>query len=266
MENKLITVLMSIYNVKEDEIKLSIESILNQTYTNFEFIIIDDGVSENIIDIINSYDDKRIKIYKNNINIGLAQSLNKGIKLAKGEYIVRMDADDISHLDRISKQISFIEKHHQYAIVASKADIFDENGVYANTKISGEINKEDLAKGTPFVHPTMIINRKILNEIGGYPDYRRGQDYAMVMNLYSYGYKGYIIDEVLIDYRMDKDGYKKKKFKYRILEAKIRLKYFRKMKIRWYNYIYIIKPIIVGMMPKTILKKYHEIKLKNRGK
>ena len=108
----------------------------------------------------------------------------------------------------------------------------------------------------------MIINKNILKKIGGYPEYRRCQDYAMIMNMYAHGYKGYIINQVLLKYRMDKNGYKKKKFKYRIMEIKIRFKYFRKMKIDFLSYIYVLKPVLVGCVPKKILEKYHRIKLK----
>lgn len=258
-----ITVLMSVYNTPIEQFKDSIDSILNQTYKDFEFLIIDDGEKEECIRYLQECNDNRIKLIKNDRNMGLAKSLNKGLKLAKGKYIVRMDSDDIAYPDRIEKQFKFIEENPQYSIVSTMAELFDDNGIYGKIERSGEVTKNDLIKGTPFIHPTMIINRDVLNKIGGYPEYRRCQDYAMAMNMYANGYKGYIVDQILLKYRMDKDGYKKKKFKYRIMEMQIRFKYFKKMKVRFSSYIYIIKPIIVGFIPKGILESYHRIKLKN---
>ena len=257
---KKVTVLMSEYNTKKEELISSIESILNQTYKNFDVLIIDDFSNETSSDIINSFNDKRIKLVQNEKNLGLAQSLNKGINLIDTDYIIRMDTDDIAKRDRIEKQMKFVEEHPQYSIVSGNVNFFDEDGIYKTTKRHGEIKKEDLVKGTPFVHPTMIIKTADIKAIGGYPDYRRGQDYAMAMEMYANGYKGYIMEDVLLDYRMNTDGYKKKKFKYRLLEFKIRWRYFKKMKLKFYYYIYCFKPILVGMIPKKVLQIYQKSK------
>ena len=106
----------------------------------------------------------------------------------------------------------------------------------------------------------MIIKTEDIKSIGGYPIYRRVEDYAMAMEMYVHGYKGYIMKDVLIDYRMNADGYKKKKFKYRLVEVAVRFKYYRKLKVKWYCYIYVIKPILVGIIPKCFLQKYQKSK------
>ena len=105
-----VSVVMSVYN-GELFLKEAIDSILSQTYKKFEFIIIDDGSTDGSLNIINEYSDERIKILVNPKNEGLIFSLNKGIELALGTYIVRMDADDISLPQRIEEQVSFMEKH-----------------------------------------------------------------------------------------------------------------------------------------------------------
>lgn len=257
MENVKVTVLMSVYKESKEQLKDSIESILNQTYKDYEFLIINDGNNHELISLIKEYNDKRIRLINNEQNMGLEKCLNKGIKLAKGDYIVRMDADDISYVDRIEKQLEFIEQHPEYALVSGRAEIFNEDGIYAISKTSGEMKKENLLKGTPFIHPTMIINKKILLEIGGYPEYRRVEDYAMVLNLYSHGYKGYVMNDIVLKYRMDNNGYKKKKLKNRITSSKVRMKYYPKLKIKWYQYIYVLRPILAGLIPSFVMKKYH---------
>ena len=100
----LVSIIMSVYN-SEDYLKEAIDSILGQTYANLEFIIIDDASTDRSLDIVKSYNDKRILLIKNEVNIGLAASLNKGIEIARGKYIARMDSDDISLPERCEKQV-----------------------------------------------------------------------------------------------------------------------------------------------------------------
>lgn len=129
-ENIEVTVLMSMYNTPLEQLKLAIESILQQTYKDFEFLIINDAASKQCVELVKSYDDNRINLINNEVNLGLEKSLNKGLKLAKGNYIIRMDTDDIAYQNRIEKQIEFIKKHSEYSIVGSKAEYFNEKGVY----------------------------------------------------------------------------------------------------------------------------------------
>ena len=121
--------------------------------------------------------------------------------------------------------------------------------------------KEDLLYGTPFIHPTLIIKKDDILKIGGYPLYKRCEDYAMEMELYANGYKGYVMNEVLIKYRMDNAGYKKKKIRYRFIETKVKIKYFKKLRVPISKYIYAIKPIVAGLIPTEIMKKYQRKKL-----
>lgn len=256
-----VTVLMSMYNTPIEQLKEAVESILNQTFRDFEFLIIDDGANQECVDLVKLYNDSRINLVRNEQNMGLENSLNKGLKIAKGKYIVRMDTDDIAYPERIEKQINFIKKHREYSIVGAKADFFDENGIYGQNKKVGEIEKEDLLFGTPFMHPTLIMKKDDILKIGGYPLYKRCEDYAMEMELYANGYKGYVMSEVLIKYRMDNSGYKKKKMKDRYIEAKMKLKYFKKLGVPVYKYCYALKSIIAGIIPKEIMKKYQRKKL-----
>jgi glycosyltransferase involved in cell wall biosynthesis len=119
MKSKLspkVTVLMSVYN-GEEHLREAIDSILNQTYKNFEFLIIDDGSTDGSVNIIRSYLDPRIRLIKNKKNIGITRSLNKGLKLARGEYIARMDDDDIAFPERLEKQVRFLNEHVNVGLV-----------------------------------------------------------------------------------------------------------------------------------------------------
>lgn len=110
-----ISVIMPAYNA-EQYISEAIESILNQTYSNFEFIIIDDGSTDRTVEMVQSYSDPRIRFVQNEHNLGVAATLNRGLKLATGEYIARMDADDIALRERFGKQVSFLDMHPEIAV------------------------------------------------------------------------------------------------------------------------------------------------------
>ena len=120
--SKLISVLMPVYNTKEEFLRTAIESILNQTFSNFEFIIINDGSTNNAEDVILSYKDDRI-IYLKQENQGIVAALNNGWDRAKGEYIARMDSDDISFPERFEKQLKFLEENPEYSLVGSWAEV-----------------------------------------------------------------------------------------------------------------------------------------------
>ncbi len=110
-----ISVVMPVYNTKEEWLREAIESILNQSYKDFEFIIIDDGSDKSIEPIVNSYNDARIVLIRQE-NLGIAKSLNYGFKISKGEYIARMDSDDISLPERFEKQVNFLDKNPQISV------------------------------------------------------------------------------------------------------------------------------------------------------
>ncbi|MDD4353774.1 MAG: glycosyltransferase family A protein, partial [Candidatus Nanoarchaeia archaeon] len=129
MKNHRISVIMSAYNT-ERYIAEAIESILNQTFKDFEFIIIDDGSTDDSLKIIKRYvkKDRRIKLIHNKKNIGLTKSLNKGLKIAKGQYIARMDADDISLPQRFQIQYDFLEKNKDIFLIGTTAFLIDDKG------------------------------------------------------------------------------------------------------------------------------------------
>lgn len=124
--NTLVSIIMPVYN-GEKYLRSAIDSILSQTYTDFEFIIVNDGSIDKSEEIIKSYSDSRIRYIKNEKNIGLDTTLNNSFKIAKGEYIARMDCDDLSHPTRIEKQVRFLVSHIDYDMVGSQYVNIDQN-------------------------------------------------------------------------------------------------------------------------------------------
>src|SRR6266498_4162605 len=123
----LVTVLMSVYN-GERYLSEAIDSIINQTFADFEFVIINDGSTDSSREIINAYRDPRIRLVDNSQNIGLPKSLNLGLALARGEYVARQDADDISHPTRFEKQVEYLDDHGEVVVLGTRVWNMDESG------------------------------------------------------------------------------------------------------------------------------------------
>ena len=147
MQNDLVSVIMSNYNTPEEFLRASIESVLNQTYSNFEFIIVDDCSTDNSLEIIKSYQDERIVVLENKENLGITKSLNRGLEIAKGEYVARMDADDISFPKRFETQVEYLKNNPQVIVCGTGVELIgDWQGRHSNKLICREIPEKDLFK------------------------------------------------------------------------------------------------------------------------
>lgn len=175
-----ISVLMSVFNA-DQYLRMAIESILNQTFSDFEFIIINDGSTDNTANILASYNDPRIVTATNEVNIGLTKSLNKGLDLAQGEYIARMDADDISMPNRLGKQVAFMDTHPEIGVCGSWARAFgDRDGLHMLPDDNNSIKCRMLFQNS-LVHSSVIIRKSIIEKYNlAYDEqYSKAQDYAL---------------------------------------------------------------------------------------
>ena len=201
-----ISVLMPVYNC-ENYVSDAIESILNQTYTNYEFIIINDGSHDSTSEIINKYVkvDSRIKIINHSENKGLIYSLNEGIDVAKGEYIARMDADDISLADRFQKQIDYLDKNQDVGLLGGAGQNFGENNKI--NYLPKYVDIIELLKDVSFYHPSVMIRKSILDKynIKYNSNYYLVEDYELWTQLLKYT-KLRNLSDVLIKYRVHKDS------------------------------------------------------------
>ena len=193
---------MSVFN-HEEFLDESIQSILNQTFKDFEFIIINDASTDSTLEIIKKYQikDKRIQLIINKKNIGLTKSLNKGLKISKGKYIARQDADDVSLPKRLEKQYEFLEKNKQIILCGTDYINIDDKGqklpkrrvIYDWKKI-----KKILPKDNPFVHSSIMFRNKGLF----YREkFELAQDYDLYLNLLTKGMKMINLKRVLIKHR-----------------------------------------------------------------
>lgn len=210
LSNPLVTIVMSVYN-SEKYLAEAIESILNQTYTSFEFIIVNDGSTDNSFDIIEEFmkRDGRIVLI-NRENMGLPYSLNEGIFWAKGKYIARMDADDISLPTRLEDQVRFMEENN-LDICGTNIQLFNENNTY---KIL-DYPKNDISVKfilmfmSSFAHPSVIMKKNIFQKVK-YQNFVTSQDYRLWCDIAINDYKMGNINKVLLKYRYHSNQISKK--------------------------------------------------------
>ncbi|MEH7419509.1 glycosyltransferase, partial [Neobacillus drentensis] len=198
-----ISVIMSVYNTPEIYLKEAIDSILCQTFSDFEFIIIDDFSTMDIRNIIFGYNDHRIVYLKNNENKGLAWSLNRGIRISKGRYIARMDADDISLPHRFEKQVIYMENTNTDVLSTHVRFLGSLEGETKGSWDSDRIKANLIFENKPIIHPTVMIRKDFLirNKLEYNEDFKKAQDYELwsrVVNIGSFK----LLNDVLLLYRI----------------------------------------------------------------
>lgn len=211
LKKELISVIMSNYNTPEEYLRDAIESVLNQTYSTFEFIIVDDCSSDNSLEIIKSYDDPRIYVIENEINMGITKSLNRALNVAKGEYVARMDADDICLPERFQKQVDYLKKHPDTIVCGTWVELFGDGASVYHEKYSCKVlpEREELQINLLFgnhmniIHPTAMFNHKLLkeNNITYNENYIFAQDFRMWVECAKKGELANV-PEVLFRYRI----------------------------------------------------------------
>lgn len=245
----------------------SIQSIISQTLQDWEFVICDDGSSDGSFEKIQEYakKDDRIVAIKNPQNAGLAQTLNNCLNIAKGQYIARMDDDDYSYPDRFEKEVTFLDMHTEYDFVSGGRNMVDENGIWGKNDDTGERTKLDIFRGITFVHPTVMVRKEAYDRVGGYSTYKgigREEDTDLWCRMYIAGSKGFVMPDIMLDYFESRNSMARRKYKYRITEAKIKVKYRKALGVPAYYLPLAIKPLIVGLLPNAVIKSYHKTKFK----
>lgn len=264
----VVSVIMGVYNqCNQVELLQAVNSILAQTFKDFEFIIYDDGSVEKSAEYIRNliYLDRRIRVIRNEENMGLAFSLNQCIGEARGKYLARMDADDISLPDRLKREVDFLERHAEYAWVGSNAGVFDNETIWGTLVMAKEPNQYNFLPFSPFIHPTVMFRRELFAGGGGYEvaqETLRCEDYELFLRLYQQGLRGYNLQEELLLYRQSASSYKKRTWLTRWNEAKIRARYFQGMDIpKWMQLMYMSRPLATGLLPYPVVAYYKKKRL-----
>jgi glycosyltransferase involved in cell wall biosynthesis len=186
MKNPKVNVLMSVYN-GEKYLREAIDSILGQTFKGFEFLIINDGSTDKTGKILESYNDPRIKIINNEENIGLTKSLNIGLRIAKGEFIARQDADDISMPERLEKEVEFLNQNRSAGLVGTDYFMINEKGevVHIVKCLNGSRELQaKLLEGNQFGHGSVMLRRECIDKVGTYrEEFKFAQDYDFCLRI-----------------------------------------------------------------------------------
>lgn len=265
MLEPLVSIIMGAYNA-ETTLENCINSILNQTYKNWEFIICNDCSLDQTKEIISDYTkkDNRIMAINSREHLLLAASLNKCLEHARGKYIARMDADDESLPERIEKQVKFLESHPEIDVVGCNRVIFDENGDRGIRKSIEYPTKDVLLKGSPFAHPTIMMKASVYKALGGYTVSQRtmrAEDIDLWIRFYNNNYVGYNLQEVLYRYRESVHDLKKRTLKAAIQTSRVYYYGYKILDIPWYKRGWRIKPIIAALIPNKLMEKYFNRKL-----
>lgn len=264
MEPK-VSLIMGIYNC-EHTLPAAIESVLMQSYTNWELVLCDDGSNDNTFKVAKTYKEKypdKIILLKNPHNMRLAASLNNCLKVATGIYIARMDADDVNLPNRIEVQVSYLKVHPEVDCVGSGMIIFDDTGDHGFRVKPEYPTKDILLKETPFSHPTIMMKKSVFDELGGYTvskDTQRAEDLDLWIRFMAAGYKGYVIQDALYRYRESLQDYSKRSVKAAWGTTKIYLKGYKVLGFPIYKYIWATKPVVSALLPNLMMQRYHKSK------
>lgn len=273
-QEKKISIIMGIYNC-EPTLKEAIESILAQTYTNWEFIICDDGSTDESFAIAEEYNvlypDKFV-LLKNERNMGLNYTLNHCLSVVTGEYVARMDGDDISVPYRFEKQVHFLNANPQYAIVSSPMILFDETGDWGQTSVIEKPEIKDFVYHTPFFcHAACMVRKEAYMDVEGYTvDTRllRFEDCNLWYKMYGKGYRGYNLAEPLYKMRDDRFAFSRRKFSVRMQGVYVKYTGFKLVNMpRKYYFSLVIelaKCLIIGLCPPSIYSFLHKRKQERR--
>ena len=262
----IISVVMPVFNA-EGFVARAIESILNQTLKDFEFIIIDDSSTDNSVRVMKSFHDPRIKLICNEKNVGVGASLNIGIKKARGKYIARMDADDVSYRNRLVEQIKFLERNRDVSVLGSCASLFDENGeIWGSIVPLAKPKLKDWLWSAQVIHASVLMKKEDVKSVGGYDsEANRFEDYDLWLRIIKNGYVINTLQKELYGIHWDSSHFGRKAAKDRILESKCKLMRFRDLRVPIYKYFMILKPILPIFVPKSVYFSMHAYSLKKRS-
>lgn len=272
----VISVIMGVYN-GERFLAEAVESILSQSYGDFEFIICNDCSTDASAEMLRAYAaaDSRIVLLENERNMGLAATLNRCLAVAKGEFIARMDCDDRALPERFTSQVQWMQQHPETDVLGTGAEYMDDNSlVYGRTSWDTVrvFTTADVVRGSCVMHPTVMMRAETLRRVDGYTVNQltsRAEDYDLWCKIMSDGGTIAVLPQILFRYREDQSNIVRRKYKYRIQEARLKCRWIRQIG-RAADLFYAVKPLLVGLLPLGLYKKLHRKRIvgttgKNRG-
>lgn len=265
--NPTISIISGIYNCA-DTLPEAIESILAQSVTDWEWILCDDASGDNTYEIAKEYADRypgKFVLLRNGKNMGLNYTLNRCLEQARGRYIARMDGDDVCAPQRFGEELRCLEENPDIAIVSTDMEFFDETGIWGRISHPEFPENRDFLPGSPFCHAPCMVRKEAYEAVGGYSVDKkllRVEDYHLWIKMYAKGFKGRNIPTPLYRMRDDRNAYSRRKFRYRLNEAYVRLLAVRELGLPLWTSVYALRPIVVGLLPKKLYDLLHKRNLR----
>ncbi len=239
----------------------AVDSIMAQTFVDWECIVCDDASSDNTWDVLCGLTrgDARFILIRNEMNRGPAHSRNRCIEKARGEFIAIQDADDVSMPDRLQKQVDVLDGCRDVSVVGSFARLFDSSGIsWGELKVSTAPREKDWLKGSQVIHASVMVRREDLKAAGLYDEnIRKAEDYDLFTRLVARGRKVVTVPEFLYAVRWDASSYDRKGLFSRWEEARVKYRIAKRLTGRWYSFIYMARPILLGLVPPSLLFLHH---------
>ncbi len=253
---------MGIYNCAST-LQEALDSLYAQTFQDFEIVLCEDGSTDNTYNVAldnqQQHPDK-IVLLRNQHNMGLNQTLNNCLDVARGDYIARMDGDDISLPQRFEKLAEFLASRPEYDIVSSPMKYIDEKGVFRTGTGRGEVTKKDFLKGSPICHAPCMVRHKAYTDVGGYTvsnKLLRVEDYHLWFKMYAAGYKAYMLKEPYYMMRDDRNAKTRRTWSNYRNEARVKHIGFKMLGMPWWTQVYALRPILVYLLPSPLYNYLH---------
>lgn len=263
MKVPLVSVIMAAFNVGDQSVlDLAVTSIVQQDTEDWELLICDDASTDGTYERLLEWErrDSRIRVLRNTYNQKSAKARNRCLLEARGKYVAIMDADDACSSNRLGVQVGFLSAHPQFSFVGVRGERF--------RKIPGDMDKpywfcrfpqkKDFLMTLPFVHGSLMFRREALLTVGGYDEtshVERSEDYDMLLRMYAKGFCGANTADAVYYIREDGGTFRRRKYRYRIQEAAVKLKGFASLGLMPKGFVYAVKPLVVGLVPVCFLER-----------
>ena len=259
--NDFVSVIMATYN-GDFRLKDAIQSILDQSYSNFELVIVNDASknpkTKTILDSFTAH--PKVKIIENKYNLGLAESLNIAISNSDGNLLVRMDDDDFSHQNRIEILVKAMKEQNYPAVIGSFSNVTDGEKRVGVIKVPINPNLIDILRSRAVVHPTTILNKSIIQKIGGYlsvPQTLRLEDIDLWCRILEAEEKIINIPYSLLDYYESRSSVSKRSASFRLRELKLKIYWRKRLSLSFlFDFLFISKFLLYIIVPKSIYLCY----------
>jgi len=259
-----VSIVMAEYNTHESHLREAISSIVNQTFTDYELIIVDDGGNNDLAAIVSEFNDERIMVIQHATNMGFVAALETGIAAASAELVARMDTDDVYLPTHLENLVQAARDFPDFAVYSARSQEFSNDGRRMVMGTAGEKTVKSVLRGSQPSHPATLIRKSALLSVGGYPDYHRAEDLALWCEMLLHGYRLCTIEPVTHLYRVDLADYRKRRLRNRRGELGARLHYYPRLGAGPADYLKVVRTIAGGILPGRLVRSLRRWERRDR--